>query len=511
MNLLEDLLEVLDGTEARGFVQYLRMQQGKEGNLEEQLSVLLREKPGISGDEVCNALYGTPNKLNAYHSLRKRLQKKLVSYMTIATGDKEEEKQRDLEHAVLAAARLLEGNKFDSAGKMLGRLKQQASRHENYRAGLDVLKLEISYSDELGLDHDALVSEWREMQHLSSIQERVDLAYSVLRIKLREVRLTGHLSSLDKLVRQELDALGIDLNHNLSVSVVYRMLDIIRMAIIAAKEYHQFEPLVTVTYAHIEQNGTLQPGDIKHRIGFAYMIAHAKFRTRKFKEANYWNEQIKWLFSQSNQPFVRSYISRYYLLKAAISNYQGRGDQAAAVLEYAMERPEMKTSERLNLHLANVVYLMQNAEFKKAHKAMLKIDLNDRQCEQHMGKEWRCKKNMIEVVLFVELNHIDLAMSRIRSMHRYFRGFFNDPFNKWMELFLKAVVWIVDNPDGPFNDEIADRLQAVLERWPQRKEDLHALAFYCWLKSKMERRSFRDTLNAYIADTGTPHQGELTY
>lgn len=501
MSPLEDLVEVLDTAEANRFVQFLQSGGRSTDRMDQKLFALLRKNEPLNGPEAISvALYGEQN-INAYHTLRKRLLRKLYIFLygrMIEAGD---DQHAETALLVKAASLLIERDKNIAARKLLHQAGKKARKTENYEGGLVLLRFEIEHCDVLGLDYLRLLEQWKEVHQLASLKQRVDIAYSVLRMKLREVRVTGHLGSLDALVRSELDTLGIDLNQDLPVAVVYKMMDIIRMAIVATKQYHQFEPLITQTYQHLNATGKLTANDTFHQIGFCYMIAHTKFRTRKMNEALVWTERLKMLYSQSKSKRVRSYVSRYYLLKATILNFNGKNKRAVDVLEYALERPELVTSERLNVLINLAVFHFQVSDFKKAHQTLARIDLGDRQCGQIMGREWLFKKGLIEMIVLVELNYPELILTRLRSVKRLYREFLNEPNNAWMELFLNAIQVMLSDPLSVDDERLSEKIDEMVRSWPVNREDLHAMTFRSWLTSKVTKRSYyEELLNALSSD-----------
>lgn len=505
MSPLEDLIKVLDTSESNRFVQFLRS-GGRQGDrMDERLFVLLADQTlPRTPSELAALLYGKSN-LNAYHTLRKRLLRKLYVFLYGRMIEAGEDEHAEIALLVKAASLLIERDQTKAARKLLHQAGNKAKRTENFEGALVLLRFEIEHCDVLGLDYIRLLAQWKELHHLASIQQRINIAYSVLRMKLREVRVTGQLSSLDALVRKELDDLGIDLNEDLPVAVVYKMMDIIRIAIIATKQYHQFDPLITQTYHHLTASEKLSANDTRHQIGFCYMIAHTKFRTRKMDEALVWTERLKMLYSQSKAKQVRSYVARYYLLKASIQNFNGNNDRAIGVLEYALSRPELVTSERLNVLLNLSVFHFQVSEYKKAHQTLAQIDMSDRQLGQIMGREWLFKKGLIEMIILVELNYPELILTRLRSVKRLYREFLNEPNNAWMELFLNAIQLMLNDPDSVGNKKLAFRLDEMVNKWPVNREDLHALTFRSWLTSKVTKRPYYEELLSALNADHTTH------
>lgn len=493
MLILESLIQSLEVAHAKAFLVFLKSGGGQQPVKEEQLFHILRKAPDQAPDEVAVLLYGEPNR-NAYHTLRKRLQRKLYHFLQFQHSDDAGELTLNSSLAIGAASQLIRTDRADVAAKLLQKSRALARKANDYEGSLAILRHEIRHADVLGLDYLQMLQEWKELHNLVSIMQRVDVAYSLLRLKLREVRVTGQLRSLDALVRMELDTLGIDLDQDLPADVVYRMMEIIRMAIIATKEYHQFDPLITQTHRHLVESGKLGDNEIALHIGFAYMIAHTKFRARKLDEALHWTERLNSLLQQQRSSDTRHYIARYYLLRAAILNFAGRNTEAISILEHALERPEPVTADRMNMLLNLCVYLFQVDELKRSRQVLQSIDTQERKLERLMGREWLFKKSMIEMILLVEANHTELIFHRLRSVKRLYKELLNDPINDWMGTFISAIELMLKDPLQQNNEKVLKQLDSMLNHWPVNREDLHAMTFRCWLKSRVEGTAYYNEL-----------------
>jgi hypothetical protein len=111
-----------------------------------------------------------------------------------------------------------------------------------------------------------------------------------------------------------------------------------------------------------------------------------------------------------------------------------------------------------------------------------------------MGKEWRFKKNMIEVIVHYELGNIDTAWNRINNMERYFEEFFKHPAYQRARIFMKFIKVLIANPERATAADFAKEVAQANMAWPDHKEDTQAMTFFCWLKSKMIRKPYYEVL-----------------
>ncbi|MCH2197838.1 MAG: hypothetical protein MK081_03580 [Flavobacteriales bacterium] len=501
MPLLESFLATMTEYELRELEQHIS-KVGKQSNrVDTRALQLLIEEPDLSGQAAALKLYGKAN-LNAYHTVRKRLTRRTQEYITLKSLETGINRGDEIRMVVRAARFLLTRGQSDAAAKMLRKARNAAKQKDLYVELVNVLSAEVEYSDELGLDSELLVNEWKEAQELASLQERVDLAYNVLRIKLRETRLTGFSGDLQKLVRGELDQLGIDLHQKLPASIVYKMMTIIRMAIVASKQYHQFDPLVTQAYEQLERDGLIQKADLKVRIGFLYIIAHTKYRTRSLEEANEWLGKLGEYMTDTRRRAVLDYLGRYFLLKAAIPMYQGEVKKSIRSLNNALERKDLRVSDTLNIRLNLSVYEFIANNPKRTLSVLVNNPLSDKECERHMGPEWCFKKDLIQTIALAELGIDDVAEIRLKRIRNHYSNILSADQHQRIAGFLKVVQWVMNSPEKLRTPEFEEKVEHAIQRLPGNMEDLQAMTFYCWVKSKMVGRSYYSVLVETVATFG---------
>jgi hypothetical protein len=154
----------------------------------------------------------------------------------------------------------------------------------------------------------------------------------------------------------------------------------------------------------------------------------------------------------------------------------------------------LPTNEKLNMQLNLAVYYFQSAEYKKANKTMMEIGHSDKWLEEKMGKEWRFKKNMIELIIQYELGNDDIALARIRTIEKQFSAFLTHPAYQRARLFLSFIKRMALHPDEVASPKFAKDVEEAQMGWPGHKEDIQAITFFCWLKSKMVKRDYYEVL-----------------
>ena len=108
--------------------------------------------------------------------------------------------------------------------------------------------------------------------------------------------------------------------------------------------------------------------------------------------------------------------------------------------------------------------------------------------EKKMGWIWVLKKSIIEILLLVELDKLDLVLSRLQG--------FQKKYTKKLQLlgetrvlnFIKLIGLYYENPKAVTTQTFKQKVETSFEWIGKEREDIFVMSFYAWLKAKMEAR-----------------------
>ena len=226
------------------------------------------------------------------------------------------------------------------------------------------------------------------------------------------------------------------------------------------------------------------------------MIAHTLYRNKRFKESAVYLNELKESLEEFNKGHYTHYYPRYVQLLAATHSYQRNLAEAIYLLNELLAEQKVKLTHeaRLNAHVTLAIYHFQNNDLKAANKTLMSIYHSDKWCEKVMGREWVMKKNLMEVLLYFDMDLQDLAESRLRAIERNYAQLFENPMYQRVKTFLRIIKKIVLEPDILKSPEFLKNLEASFNWLPVEEEDIQAMSFYAWLKSKNQRKPFYDVL-----------------
>lgn len=492
MEFLEQSVENLTREEQSEFRSFLQKQKLNRRDL--QLFDLLISPSKPSSREMAEKLYH-PLNLNAYHSLRKRLMAQLFTYVVSKRLQADASQASNVMGMISMGKFMLEKNVGEVAAYFFQKAELTALKNDQTELLASIYQILIAHSHELNVDLNEVIQKWRDNHEKQLAGQKLDIAYALIRQKLADVKRQGTTLDPEEIIDAVFRDFQITGDVANNVAYMYKIVAMTRSAIISTKDYYRFEPFIIRIYTRLEAKQLFGKRDALHQLGFQYMIAHVLYRNRKFTEA------LPWIAAMENvlpfQSFRSSqYYPKYIALRAAIASYSGKNLEAIELMKNVLQSKYVRipVSEKLNMQLNLAVFYFQSSDFRRAHKAILGIAHSDKWVEDKMGKEWRFKKNMIELIIQCELGNEDLALSRIRSVEKYFSAFLAHPVYQRAKLFLRFMRRMISNPEIVTTPAFAEEVKEARLGWPGEKEDIQAITFFCWMKSKMLRRDYYEVL-----------------
>ena len=103
------------------------------------------------------------------------------------------------------------------------------------------------------------------------------------------------------------------------------------------------------------------------------------------------------------------------------------------------------------------------------------------------------KKQLMEIIIHFDLENLDLCESLIRSFEYRFKSLLHlEKYNM-----VKPYIGFIKSKLN-YKDINMEAIQKSLVIAPKEEEDLQAMMFYCWLKSKIEKKDYYETILSTI-------------
>ena len=100
----------------------------------------------------------------------------------------------------------------------------------------------------------------------------------------------------------------------------------------------------------------------------------------------------------------------------------------------------------------------------------------------------------MEIIALVESGNYEIAMNRMRSIERSYSQLFSNPLHQRTKSYLQLMKKFIQDPANFNPEEVGEIIEKNLTTVPAKEEDLQAMTFYAWLKSKLLKRDFYQVL-----------------
>ena len=140
-----------------------------------------------------------------------------------------------------------------------------------------------------------------------------------------------------------------------------------------------------------------------------------------------------------------------------------------------------------------ITFHFQNEDYKKTHSVLSKLYHTDKWYTKKAGIEWVIKKNLIEILLHIELENIELVESRVTSFKRSHFKYLKSIKQDRAITYLLLIETYHKNPESVLKAEFKNKVESSFEWINAEQEDIFVMSFYAWLKSKMDKKKLFPT------------------
>ncbi|MBL4594074.1 MAG: hypothetical protein JKX68_09700 [Flavobacteriales bacterium] len=494
MDKLQELINTLSEDDKREFRIFINRQKSKKQRKDLDLFELICEQ--ISAKSIQEKLYTTTNKV-AYHTLRKRLLKHLTDFIVLKQIDDDTTATSSITGLISLATYLFKNKSSEFAWRILIKAEKSAIENEHHELLNNIYHLQIEESDnEFAPDINDIHKKWKTNKILVDENEKTNIAYHFIKKEINEIILTGE----DKDVNQTIENLLIKYELSDIVykrpEILYKVLDLTRRVMLSKKDFYNFEPYIINMYKKlIEQHGFSKKNHF-YKIHILYMISHILYRNRKFEASNSYLDKMNESMLEYNKSYYKQFYPKYIMLSAANFAFLNQNNKSIELLDGVKTSTfnKLPIEDQLNIKMNLSIYIGYSGDYKKCNFIIQTLNHSDNWLSKKMGIEWVMKKNMIEIMVQYELENFEIALNRIRSFEHNFAKLFNHPIYKRAKQFMQTVKVIINNPDNLKDEEFLKQIQSTLVKTPAEQEDLQAMAFYAWLKSKLINKNPYDVL-----------------
>lgn len=495
MDDLQQIIHSLTKSEQKDFRHFIQRNRYKSSRVDLDLFNLFTADKEYGKGEILLALYGEKGGRNNYHSTRKRLIKHLNDFIYLQQIDDDESLEAVISKNLILIRHLFSHNLEKLAWKNLQKTEKLALKGElNHQLQL-IYEMQIEHYDGYYLNDSlkGLVKKRKKFAELAREDQNMKIIGSFVRQELDKVKIQAQELDLERVLDFLLNTFEMKDSLFRRPKLRYNFVLIARGIILANKEFYSFEEYVIRNYKKIDAAGYFENRP-SHRINMLYIVSHTLYRNKKFGKAiTYLSEMVKYL-KGVNKGVYNRLNPRYHLLRAACENFQGHLTQSIEILESLQEQKFVNREDEFNAKINLSIYYFERKDYKKANRVLQNLGHTDNWFEKNMGVEWRIKKNLIDVIYQYELGRTEMALDRIYSLERIHASLFKTKKYKRVVVFLGLVKEVIKNPHQVQTESFFERVEISFEWVEKEREDLQAMSYYAWLKSKMMGLDFYDVM-----------------
>lgn len=442
------------------------------------------------------ALYGKPNKV-AYHAVRKRLTKKLSDFIVLKRLEEDTSTSSSLMGLISLAKYFFERRSEELGWTYLKSAETKALSSEQFDLLNTIYLLQIDHwSADFAEDIHNIIEKRSENKQLLDEDDRATIACSLIRKELQKTVLDGKEVDFEGITKLILSSYNLTNAIIKRPKILYNILSITRSTILAKKDFYSFEPYLIQHYTNAKEQFGFSKNTHFYKLNLVYMISHVLYRNRKFDDAARYLEEMKEDLHAYNNSHIMLFYGKYTLLLAAVNCYQGKLKEAIDILEVALndESDLFSAKDRVKLKLNLSIYFFMAKMYEKSIKTGMSFNYSEKWFEKNIGKEWVFKKQIMEVIIQIELDNHEIALNKIRSLERASTTMFNHPMYARAKSFLDLIKKMISDPLNFKDESTQEKINKYLVVIPEEKEDLQAMTFYAWLKAKLLQRDYYTVL-----------------
>jgi hypothetical protein len=398
MIAIDTIISQFSTEEQQEFIKYLSYKNKRHDTKNIQLFKLLMAN--YSAKEIPQKLYGKDNK-TAYHGLRKRLWSSLLDFMATQSLTHEVSVELDITKRILVARNLLQQKQFKTAFKVLSKAEKKAQESLHFSLLNEVYHTQIQYAHTTTFSPplETLIEKFTVNQKDFLQEEKLNMAYAVIKENLQKVVYKGEIISFQELIQETYKRFDISEEIGLSYKSLYQLAQIVNAVASVNKDYSNVTSFVLDNYKDISNRLKQTDKHLFYHIKVLYLIANIFFRKKEFAESLQYLDLMNAAMQQQKQRYYKGSLLTYQCLVALNHNYSGNSETAISMLEAVADVKKYDLEIMLDVHLSLIVCYFQQSEYKKAQQVFSKFYHTDKWYEEKAGVEWVFKKNLITMRL----------------------------------------------------------------------------------------------------------------
>lgn len=491
MNALHEIINILSSEDKRAFTAYLSKKNKRYDVQNINLFMLLEDQN--TGDTALEERFASAG---AYHALRKRLFSSLVAFLGKRRFESDASEESAIMQSILGARTLLEHKLYKEGFKTLAKAEAKATALEHFSLLNDIYHTWMQFSHFSPSDDlDAIIAKSRANRSKLEHEEQMNIAYALLRRELAEIYHNGKVIDFRAFIEQVMQQQGVSAEA-LTFRSLYQILFIANEYASLNNNFRLVEPFMGQAYSFITAKESLGEKQLYYHIYILYLLANMHFRNGRFAESTAFLQKMETQMQKQGRKYHGRFLLRYSLLVALNQNYSGSPAHAIETLQDALQH-KGDEEDMADLHLCLAVVYLQQGAGSEASKQMQQFNRTDAWYEKHLGMDWAIRKKLIDVLLYLQVGHIDYALLHLDGFRKRYKKYLERVNEHNVLEYMDLLRTLIKNPEQVRDDAYLNTVEYLLTD-VQETGDIIVLSFVGWLKAVILRKKPYDIIMELI-------------
>ncbi len=481
--IIKNIVETFTVEDKKDFITYLKSKnrRGDTKNID-----LFKHISTGKTTNLKEQLYNNGNQ-NAYHALCNRLQQNLIDYVASKSFSGETSQEMEVMKLLLASRIFFEHKSYKVAFKTLLKAEKKALQLDLYSILNEIYTTKIQYAH---LNTKIILSEVIQdsEKNLLNFQRefQLNIAYATIKNRLK----AQNDISASTIITDVFSTYNITISETLTLKSLYQLMNITSTAANIESDYNAVSAFMEAIYDAIQNKKTaVAEKHLIYHIEILHLMAIAHFRNKQFQKSDVFANKMEAEMLRKNKVYYALFYEKLTLIKALNLNYTAKANKAIKLLRNY-------EGKSLEVSLALITALFQQNKFSEAYQVFKDFTHSDIWYQKKQGWQWVLKKNIIEILILIELDKLDLVLLRLNSFNRKFKKRLKEIGEDRVLIFMGFVNDYYENPKLINTEKFKNKVENSFVWIGPEREDIFVMSFYAWLKAKMEKQDlYQTTLN----------------
>ncbi|MGB5322149.1 hypothetical protein [Lutimonas sp.] len=491
MNNLSSIICTLSQEDKKNFVAGLKKRNKRNDTKNIELFKLLDTDEPLEHPDL--VLYGKSAK-GAYHALCKRLHDALINFIASKRIEEESSKEMNALKLILVSRSFFQHQQVSIAFKTLARAELIAKKYSLYNTLNEVYQLQLGHAHLTNsVDFQEILKKFERNKRNIVQEENLNLFYAAIQDEL-----TRKNPVISDIIERNLNLYQISITKNLSYQSLFKILQISNQVANVTRNYYEILKFIEKARKKIEVSKRVYHEDLYDHIQILYYLSNTYFRIKKFEKSAISLRAMHDHMQLQNLKYFDIFYCQYLLIENLLNIYTGNLEMAIQKLQtFDFKKYRHEEVYIHDLKLTLVVALFLNQQFNEALKVYRDFYHSDSWYTKRLGFIWVIKKNLLEILVLMELDYMDLVESRLKSFRKKYSSHLIEHDEKKILDYVNLIAFYYNNQQSIHSKQFEKKLGTLLNI-DSKEEDIFAISFYAWLISKVKSENTYSTCLEYL-------------